>query len=163
MFETPLLLSAISFDVTTFIDDLIRLAIAIGLGAVVGAERQLAGQSAGLRTHVMVALGSAVFTLAGVATAGGDLQQVTRVVQGVAAGVGFLGAGAILRMDGDTKVKGLTTAGSIWVAAAMGTSAGLGEYALAASATIASFFVLVVLRPLSKRLDEYSRRQEQKE
>jgi len=163
MIETPLLLSALQFDVTTFLDDLLRLTIAVFLGAIVGAERQLAGQSAGLRTHVMVALGSAVFTLAGIATAAGDLQQVTRVIQGVAAGVGFLGAGAILRMDGDTKVKGLTTAGSIWVAAAMGTSAGLGEYMLAASATIASLLVLVVLRPLSRRLDDYAVRHEQKD
>ena len=158
MIESSFLLSAIQFDVTTFVDDLIRLTLAILLGSIVGAERQLAGQSAGLRTHVMVALGSAVFTLAGVSTAGGDLHQVTRVVQGVAAGVGFLGAGAILRMNGDAKVKGLTTAGSIWVAAAMGTSAGLGEYALAASATIASLAVLVILRPLSRRLDDYAKR-----
>ncbi len=156
MTETSFMLAALQFDVTTFFDDLIRLALAIILGGVIGAERQLAGQSAGLRTHVMVALGSAVFTIAGVATAGGDLHQVTRVVQGVAAGVGFLGAGAILRINGDTKVKGLTTAGSIWVAAAMGTSAGLGEYALAASATIASFVVLVALRPNSRLLDKFA-------
>ncbi|TWU20330.1 MgtC/SapB family protein [Bythopirellula polymerisocia] len=160
MIETSLLLSALQFDVTTFVDDTIRLALAILLGSIVGAERQLAGQSAGLRTHVMVALGSAVFTLAGIATAGGNLYQVTRVVQGVAAGVGFLGAGAILRQNGDAKVRGLTTAGSIWVAAAMGTSAGLGEYALAASATIASLTVLVILRSLSRRLDDYAKRHE---
>jgi putative Mg2+ transporter-C (MgtC) family protein len=160
MNEPLLLLSAYQFDVTTFVDDTIRLALAILLGSIVGAERQIAGQSAGLRTHVMVALGSAVFTLAGIATAGGDLHQVTRVIQGVAAGVGFLGAGAILRMNGDAKIRGLTTAGSIWVAAAMGTSAGLGEYALAAAATTASLAVLVVLRPLSRYLDDYSERRE---
>jgi len=158
VFQVQLFFSAISFDVTTFFDDLLRLTLAIFLGGIVGVERQLAGQSAGLRTHVMVALGSAVFTLAGIATAGGELHQVTRVVQGVAAGVGFLGAGAILRSNGDTKVRGLTTAGSIWVAAAMGTSAGLGEYALAASATVASLVVLVVLRPLSHHLDKRSLR-----
>jgi putative Mg2+ transporter-C (MgtC) family protein len=163
MFESYGLLSAIQFDLSTFVDDLIRLSLAILLGAIVGTERQLAGQSAGLRTHVMVALGSAVFTLAGIATSGGDLQQVSRVVQGVAAGVGFLGAGAILRIEGDTKVKGLTTAGSIWVAAAMGTSAGLGEYALAASATIASLLVLLILRPISHYLDSLAGRHEQKE
>lgn len=160
MNEPLLLLSAYQFDVTTFVDDTIRLALAILLGSIVGAERQIAGQSAGLRTHVMVALGSAVFTLAGIATAGGDLHQVTGVIQGVAAGVGFLGAGAILRMNGDAKIRGLTTAGSIWVAAAMGTSAGLGEYALAAAATTASLAVLVVLRPLSRYLDDYSERHE---
>lgn len=159
MDETSFIVSVINFDVTTFLDDMLRAGLAIILGGIVGAERQLAGQSAGLRTHVMVALGSAVFTLAGIATAGGDLHQVTRVVQGVAAGVGFLGAGAILKSDGDTKVRGLTTAGSIWVAAAMGTSAGLGEYALAASAAVASLVVLVVLRPLSRFLDGlYQRR-----
>lgn len=163
MIDLPFLISALQFNVTTFVDDLFRLGLAILLGSIVGAERQLAGQSAGLRTHVMVALGSAVFTLAGIATAGGDLHQVTRVVQGVAAGVGFLGAGAILRMNGDTKVKGLTTAGSIWVAAAMGTSAGLGEYALAASATIASVVVLVILRPLSRQLDKYAQRHQHKD
>lgn len=160
MIKPLLLLSAYQFDVTTFVDDTIRLALAILLGSIVGAERQIAGQSAGLRTHVMVALGSAVFTLAGIATAGGDLHQVTRVIQGVAAGVGFLGAGAILRMNGDAKIRGLTTAGSIWVAAAMGTSAGLGEYALAAAATIASVAVLVILRPLSRYLDDYAKRHE---
>jgi putative Mg2+ transporter-C (MgtC) family protein len=162
MIVMPHVLSAIQFDLTTFADDLVRLALAVLLGGLVGAERQFAGQSAGLRTHVMVALGSAVFTLAGIATSGSDLQQVSRVVQGVAAGVGFLGAGAILRVEGDNKVKGLTTAGSIWVAAAMGTAAGLGEYALAASASIASLVVLVVLRPLSSRIDKYVRRRGQK-
>jgi putative Mg2+ transporter-C (MgtC) family protein len=170
MVEPPLAVTAIDllaspfgFNVTTFLDDMIRLSLAIFLGGIVGAERQLAGQSAGLRTHVMVALGSAVFTLAGIATAGGDLQQVTRVVQGVAAGVGFLGAGAILRINGDTKVRGLTTAGSIWVAAAMGTAAGLGEYALAAAVTVASLVVMVVLKPVSHRLNEYVRRRDQTE
>ncbi len=159
MNETDFIFPVINFDVTTFLEDMVRAGLAILLGGIVGAERQLAGQSAGLRTHVMVALGSAVFTLAGIASAGGDLHQVTRVVQGVAAGVGFLGAGAILKSEGDPKIKGLTTAGSIWVAAAMGTSAGLGEYALAASAAVASLVVLVVLRPLSRFLDErYQRR-----
>jgi putative Mg2+ transporter-C (MgtC) family protein len=153
MIEIPSLLSVASFDVTTFFDDMLRVGLAILLGAIIGAERQLAGQSAGLRTHVMVAMGAAVFTLAGIATSGDNLYQVTRVVQGMATGVGFLGAGVILKLDDDPKVRGLTTAASIWVAAAMGASAGLGEYALAAAAAVASVVVLVVLRPLSLFLD----------
>ncbi len=143
-----------SFDFVVFQEDLLRLGLASVLGSIVGIERQLSGQSAGLRTHVMVATGAAVFTLVGLAV-GGD-QQVTRVVQGVASGVGFIGAGAILRSRADTSVRGLTTAGSIWVSAAMGSAAGLGEYPLAASAGCIAIFVLFALRPLSRWLSRPS-------
>lgn len=133
--------------------DLMRLAVALVLGGVIGVERQLAGQAAGLRTHVLVSLGAAVFTLAGLAATGNeDPTDVSRVVQGVAAGVGFIGAGAIMRSGQDSTVRGLTTAGSIWVAAAMGTAAGLGEWALSAAAGCAALVVLVVLRPISRWL-----------
>jgi putative Mg2+ transporter-C (MgtC) family protein len=136
-----------------FLVDLLRLGMALLLGGMVGVERQLAGQAAGLRTHVLVALGAAVFTLAGLATTGNENpSDVSRVVQGVAAGVGFIGAGAIMRSGQDTTVRGLTTAGSIWVAAAMGTAAGLGEWALSAAAGCSALVVLIVLRPLSRWL-----------
>ncbi len=140
------------FDLTTFSVDLLRLGLAMALGALIGAERQLAGQSAGLRTHVMVSIGAAIFTLAGLATAPTESNDVARVVQGVAAGIGFLGAGTIIKMNGDQQIRGLTTASSIWVAAAMGTAAGLGEFALAASSACIGLFVLVVMRPLSRWL-----------
>lgn len=140
----------IDFDTAVFVDDLVRLGLALCLGGVIGAERQLAGQSAGLRTHVMVAIGAATLTLVGLATSGDE--QVTRVVQGIASGVGFIGAGAILRDSGDGRVRGLTTASSIWVAAALGAAAGLGEYALAAAGGCIAILVLFVLKPLSRLL-----------
>tara|TARA_R110002096_G_scaffold217928_4_gene406021 strand:+ start:97 stop:573 length:477 start_codon:yes stop_codon:yes gene_type:complete len=146
-----------AFDLQIFLDDLLRLGVALLLGGLIGAERQLAGQSAGLRTHVMVAMGATVLTLVGLSVAGD--QQVTRVVQGVASGIGFIGAGAILRARGDEKVKGLTTAASIWMSAAMGTAAGLGELPLAAAAGCAGLFVLAVLRPASRWLAKRAAKQ----
>jgi putative Mg2+ transporter-C (MgtC) family protein len=141
-----------------FLEDLTRLGIALLLGAMIGVERQLAGQAAGLRTHVLVSMGAAVFTLAGLAATGTENPtDVSRVVQGVAAGVGFIGAGAIMRSDHESNVRGLTTAGSIWVAAAMGTTAGLGEWALAAAAGCATLVVLVVLKPVSRWLSRQAR------
>jgi len=78
---------------------------------------------------------------------------VTRVIQGLASGVGFLGAGTILKLDNKEQIKGLTTAASIWLAAALGTAAGSGEYALASAAAVASLFVLGVLGPLEKAFE----------
>ncbi len=142
----------LGFDFHLFADDTLRLALAVLLGGIIGAERQVAGQSAGLRTHVLVALGAAVFVLGGIT--GTEDPNVTRVLQGVAAGVGFIGAGAILRSNTGDRVRGLTTAGSIWVAAAMGTSAGMGEYALASASGLITVVVLLALRPLSRGLSK---------
>jgi putative Mg2+ transporter-C (MgtC) family protein len=131
----------------------LRLAAAAGLGGLLGVERQFHGHWAGLRTHMTVSMAAAVFVMAAAATTQGQQQDVTRVIQGIAAGVGFLGAGAILKLSGEVEVKGLTTASSIWLAAALGTAAGLALYELAVAATIVSLIVLALLRPLSKRLD----------
>ncbi len=84
---------------------------------------------------------------------------MTRVVQGIAAGVGFLGAGTILKLDEEQKIKGLTTASSIWLASALGTLAGLGEYVPAAAATVIALVVLAVLRPV-ERLLQHSHRED---
>jgi putative Mg2+ transporter-C (MgtC) family protein len=129
---------------------LLRLSIAIVLGGVLGVERQLRGRWAGIRTHMMVSLGAAIFTLAAITTAPNDSNEVTRVIQGIAAGIGFLGAGTILKLSTEVEVKGLTTASSIWLAAALGTVAGMGEYALATASGLMSVLVLVILRPLTK-------------
>ncbi|QEF97757.1 putative Mg(2+) transport ATPase [Stieleria maiorica] len=128
----------------------VRLLIAVSLGGALGLERQLRGQWAGVRTHMMVSLGAAIFTIAAVKTAPDDSNEVTRVIQGVAAGIGFLGAGTILKLGPEVQVKGLTTASSIWLAAALGTVAGLGQYALAAASGLISLLVLGLLRPLTK-------------
>ena len=102
-----------------------RLGAAAVLGAIVGFEREVEGKSAGMRTHMLVAMGAAAFILIPVA-AGVDDQGVSRVIQGVATGVGFLGAGIILPIREELKVRGLTTAANIWVTAAAGLSVGAG-------------------------------------
>lgn len=142
----------VDFDFTAFQTDLVRLGLALLFGAIIGAERQLAGQSAGLRTHIMVSVGSAIFVLAGLSSITTEFHDVTRVIQGVTAGIGFLGAGTIIKTKSGQHVHGLTTASSIWLAAAMGTAAGLGEYALAASSACIGICVLVIMKPLSRWL-----------
>jgi putative Mg2+ transporter-C (MgtC) family protein len=127
--------------------DASRIAVAALLGGALGFEREWKGHWAGLRTHMMVAIGCAIFTIAGLDAAGEQRESVTRVIQGIASGIGFLGAGTILKLDKKQEIKGLTTASSIWLAAALGTTAGLGEYALAVAAAIISLFVLGVLGP----------------
>lgn len=121
---------------------LIRLAIAAGLCAAVGLERELRGQPAGIRTHAVVGIGSALFTIAGAygfddLTTGGD---PGRIAAQVASGVGFLGAGVILRHGLD--VRGLTTAATLWLSAALGVAAGAG---MGPAAAIAAGLVVVVL------------------
>ncbi|QEF97845.1 putative Mg(2+) transport ATPase [Stieleria maiorica] len=136
--------------VEEFTKHCVRLMIAISFGGALGLERQLRGQWAGVRTHMMVSLGAAIFTIAAVTTAPDDSNEVTRVIQGIAAGIGFLGAGTILKLGPEVQVKGLTTASSIWLAAALGTVAGMGEYALAVASGLISLLVLGMLRPLTK-------------
>lgn len=130
------------------LDTVIRLIVAAGLGGLVGVERQLSGHWAGLRTHMMVALGAAIFASAGSRV--GPSGDATRVIQGIAAGIGFLGAGTILKLSDRVEVIGLTTASSIWLAAAIGTSAGLGLYTLGIAATVLSLLVLAALLPLER-------------
>jgi putative Mg2+ transporter-C (MgtC) family protein len=138
---------------SVFWDDLARLGAAALLGGALGLEREWRGHWAGLRTHMMVSIGCAIFVLGGLAVAGEQSESVTRVIQGIASGIGFLGAGTILKLDQRQEIKGLTTASSIWLAAALGTIAGLAEYALAVAAAIISLFVLGVLGPLEKYLE----------
>jgi putative Mg2+ transporter-C (MgtC) family protein len=140
------------FDLNLLGDNLLRLSIAALAGGVIGLERELAGQFAGLRTHMVVSLGAAVFVLLSEYIAGGDPNAAARVVQGIAAGVGFLGAGTILKLNDREKIKGLTTASSIWLAAALGSVAGFGRYELMVAALIVAIVVLAVLKPFSNSL-----------
>jgi putative Mg2+ transporter-C (MgtC) family protein len=142
-------------DWSLFVDDLGRLAVATALGGILGLEREINGHWAGLRTHMMVALGAAVFVVAGGEIAAGGADPIARVIQGVAAGIGFLGAGTILKLGDQERIKGLTTASSIWLAAALGVTAGLALYALAAAALVISMFVLAVLRPVERAFVKY--------
>ena len=142
------------WDWSVFWDDAARMSAAALLGGVLGMEREWKGHWAGLRTHMMVAIGACLFIIASMAIAKDQIHDTTRVIQGVAAGIGFLGAGTILKLGDKQEIKGLTTAASIWLAAALGVVAGLGEYALAVAAALVSLFVLAVLQPAEKFLEK---------
>ncbi|RKH37142.1 MgtC/SapB family protein [Corallococcus sicarius] len=142
-----------------------RLLLATFLGGVLGVEREARNQAAGLRTHTLVALGACCFTLASVytevvqggpGTVPGTQADVGRIASQVVVGIGFLGAGVIMRHGGS--VKGLTTAANLWVTAAVGLTCGLGLY-VAAGATVAlALLSLVVLRPVARKLTPHPRR-----
>lgn len=112
----------------------IKLLSAALLGGILGFEREQEGKAAGLRTHMLVALGSAVFVVAPLEL-GVNPADIGRVVQGVAAGIGFIGAGTILKRPEHTDVQGLTTAAGLWLTAAVGMAVGLGRMWLPAVAT----------------------------
>jgi putative Mg2+ transporter-C (MgtC) family protein len=131
---------------------------AVVLGGIIGFERQWSGHSAGLRTHMLVSLSAAVFILASQRLAPPSMVDVTRVVQGIAAGVGFIGAGAILKSGKDYEVLGLTSAATIWLAAAMGTACGLREYSLATISAALATIVLLTLRRLEDRFGKAARK-----
>lgn len=126
-----------------------RLVLAMVLGAAIGYERERRGKDAGLRTHMLVTLGATLFILV---PAMGDMEtaDASRVMQGVVSGIGFLGAGAILKQERGQEVKGLTTAASIWVAAAIGVSIGYGREATAVATTLIALFVLAIVGRLEK-------------
>jgi putative Mg2+ transporter-C (MgtC) family protein len=124
---------------------MVRLLVAVSLGALLGYERESIGASAGLRTHMLVSLGSALFVLIPL-QAGMPLVDVSRVLQGVTAGVGFLGAGAILKSEKAGEITGLTTAASVWLTAAVGIAAGMGREATAVLSAILALIILSLLR-----------------
>lgn len=123
----------------------VRLLVAVTLGGLLGYEREKRGTSAGLRTHMLVALGSAIFVLVPL-EAGITPADLSRVLQGVITGVGFLGAGAIIKLSQEQEIKGLTTAASIWLTAAIGVAAGMGRESTAILSTLFALFILAVLR-----------------
>jgi putative Mg2+ transporter-C (MgtC) family protein len=127
-----------------------RLGLAALLGAVVGFQRERVHSTAGLRTHMLVCVGAAFFILAPVES-GASLTDVSRVVQGLVAGVGFLGAGAILKIGDRSEVHGLTTAASVWLTAAIGTGAGLGHIWLPAVGAALGWIILGPVGRLEKR------------
>jgi len=120
---------------------LVRLTAAAVLGAVIGFQRERAGKPAGLRTHMLVTLGTAVFVLA-CAGSGMNSDGLSRVIQGIVTGIGFIGAGSILKIDEKREVQGLTTAAGVWMTAAVGVAVGLGSLGVALLATIFSLAVL---------------------
>ena len=137
---------------------LLRLGLAAALGGAIGAERELRERGAGLRTHLLVAVGAALFTLVSgyawgdftFSTERGVVFDPTRVAAQIVTGIGFLGAGAIIRQG--LSVRGLTTAATLWAVAAIGMAAGVGYYAAAIFATAIVLVALWPLRMLAYRL-----------
>jgi putative Mg2+ transporter-C (MgtC) family protein len=134
-------------DLALQLDITLRLLVAALLGAVVGIEREVHGHQAGMRTHMLVSLGSAIFTVLSIygfnAVPGSSNPDPTRIAAQVVTGIGFLGAGAILKFG--TNIRGLTTAASLWLVAAIGMAAGAGFWM---GAVIATVVALISLRPL---------------
>jgi len=128
----------------TEVEMILRLLLAAALGAIIGYQRERAKKSAGLRTHVLISVGAALFTIASIYGFGAT-DDTARVAAGVVAGVGFLGAGAIIR-GGEGIVAGLTTAATIWSVAAIGLAAGAGLYLVSAVATALVLIVLLIPR-----------------
>lgn len=127
----------------------LRLLIAAALGGLLGYERELQGKSAGIRTHMLVAIGAALFVLIP-QQAGASIEDLSRVLQGLITGVGFLGAGSIIVGTKDVETKGLTTAAGVWVTAAIGMAAGIGREATAVLSTIIALLILFAVPWISR-------------
>jgi putative Mg2+ transporter-C (MgtC) family protein len=135
------------------IDVAVRLGGATLAGAILGINRDLHHKPAGLRTHALVSLGSAVVVVVVLSTIGAEANALSRVVQGVVTGVGFIGAGVILHHDAQNRVAGLTTAASIWVAAALGVTCGGGNWTTAVLALTLTLAVLTFGGPIEQALE----------
>jgi putative Mg2+ transporter-C (MgtC) family protein len=133
----------------------VRLLLAAALGGLLGLERERKGRAAGVKTHTLVSLGSALFVLAPL-LAGIDPGDVTRVMQGIVSGIGFLGAGAIIKLGTDERIKGLTTAAGIWTTSAIGMAVGMG---LQLAALVATFVSLLVFWTVPRLMHGSARRE----
>lgn len=140
-------------DVTEIVTLTVRLLMAALLGGILGFEREHRGKAAGVKTHMLVAVGSALFVLIP-QQAGLSEQELSRIVQGIVAGIGFLGAGAILKGTDEKDLKGLTTAAGIWLTSAIGVAAGLGRESSAILCTLLALVILLVV-PKIDRLVEW--------
>ena len=136
----------------------VRLLLAATLGGLLGYEREYKGKAAGLRTHMLVSLGAALFVLVPL-EAGVELNDLTRVMQGIITGIGFLGAGTILKGNSAQDVKGLTTAAGIWLTAAIGVAAGLGHEATAVLTTGLALVIFMLMPRLEQHAARASARQ----
>ncbi|RNF85486.1 MgtC/SapB family protein [Lysobacter psychrotolerans] len=128
---------------------LVRLLTAALLGGVLGLERESKGRAAGLKTHILVSMGSALFVLAPL-LGGIDPADVTRIMQGIVSGIGFLGAGAIIKQGRGERVEGLTTAAGIWMTSAIGMAAGMGQQIVAIVTTAIALLVFAVIPKLMR-------------
>jgi putative Mg2+ transporter-C (MgtC) family protein len=144
-------------DVQEVVRAIIRMSAALLAGAIIGYQRERSGKAAGLRTHMLVCLGTTLFVLSGTQI---DMQQdaMSRVIQGLVTGIGFLGAGAILKLEDLRKIQGLTTAAGVWMTAALGVSIGLGHLGTAALGVVFAWIVLATLGRIERRIEPPSDR-----
>jgi putative Mg2+ transporter-C (MgtC) family protein len=133
------------------------LFFALVIGTAIGLQRELTHKPAGLRTHMLVALGTALFLIAA-EEYGMQGDSVAKIVQGVATGIGFLGGGAILKLTTEREIHGLTTAAGIWMTAAASAAAALGQVAVAMIGTVFGLVVLIVFHKIEKELGHRARK-----
>jgi putative Mg2+ transporter-C (MgtC) family protein len=145
-----------------WLENIIGIILAVVLGVVIGLEREIRGKAAGLRTNALICLGAAVFTVISRQITDGLGAEVSpaRIAAQIVTGVGFLGAGAIIRGRGG--IHGLTTAATIWMVASIGMACGAGFFLLAVTSTIIALIVLIGLTPLEKRVGSLRRKHELK-
>jgi putative Mg2+ transporter-C (MgtC) family protein len=132
-------------DTTQLVRVALRIAVAAGVGWLLGAERESMGKAAGTRTHMLVAIGAALFVIvpSEIGLTEGDLG---RVIQGIATGIGFLGAGTILKRSDQHEITGLTTAATIWLTAAIGLAVGAGQIWIALMCAAVAWIVLSLIQ-----------------
>jgi putative Mg2+ transporter-C (MgtC) family protein len=130
-----------------------RLGLALILGGILGFEREMSRRDAGMRTHMMVSVGAALFVVVPL-QAGFSQDNMSRVLQGLVSGVGFLGAGAIIKLSAEREVRGLTTAASLWLSAGVGVAAGLGREATAILSVAIALAILSSARLFKSREQE---------
>ncbi|HUP96545.1 MAG TPA: MgtC/SapB family protein [Usitatibacter sp.] len=138
----------------------LRVGAALVAGAVVGIDRELKRKPAGMRTHALVAIGACVVVLLTIGQSAEDPDAVSRAIQGIITGVGFLGAGVIMQREAEGRVEGLTTAASIWVTSALGMACGAGQLDLVLIALIAAVLVMVGGESVERRLTRMKRPRE---
>jgi putative Mg2+ transporter-C (MgtC) family protein len=131
-------------NLSPLLEMILRLLLAFTLGAGIGFQRERAGKTAGVRTHILVSSGAALFTLVSIYGFSGTVVDISRVAAAVVVGVGFIGAGVIFRGRQEEEVAGLTTAATIWVTAAIGLAAGAGMYLVSVIATAITVGVLLL-------------------
>ncbi|MDQ4123128.1 MAG: MgtC/SapB family protein [Acidobacteriota bacterium] len=122
---------------------IIRLFAAALFGAAIGLERERAGKPAGFRTHILITVGTTIFVIA-CSGAGLTVEGLSRVIQGIVTGIGFLGAGSILKLSDERDIQGLTTAAGVWMTAAIGVTVGLGSIGLALISTVLALIILAM-------------------
>lgn len=140
------------FSFETELNLALRMTVGLVLGAIIGFERELHRQPAGFRTHSLVSLGAALFTIVSAYGFSGPMVDPTRIAAQIVSGIGFIGAGTILQYRGH--IRGLTTAASLWSVAAIGTAAGAGLFVLAIMGTV----LILVILSLLDRVEGFARR-----